>query len=160
MIAEPDPVGDLHRGLLVVARSTRLHEDATYGGLSFTTFTLLSYVASAEAPHAADLAALHGLDKSTVSRQLTEFLADGLLQRAPDPVRARTQLLALTGKGRRQLQTARARQRKALEARMQTWPAEDVATLGRLLLRFALETAEQPALAAAPAQARRSPRGK
>lgn len=49
------------------------------------------------------LAERYGLEKSTVSRQLSQLEEDGLLHRVAHPSRPRTKLLELTDTGRARL---------------------------------------------------------
>jgi DNA-binding MarR family transcriptional regulator len=132
-----DPLDDIQRALILFSRSSKLQARAV--GMSFVTTTILFYVASTPEPHATGLADEYGLDKSTVSRQLAVLEDQGLIRRAPHATRARSQLLKLTAKGRRDLASAIANHRRRLAESLGTWPDSDVVTFSRLLSRFVLD---------------------
>ncbi len=132
-----DPLDDIQRALILVSRSSKLQARAV--GMSFVTTTILFYVAGTPEPHATGLADEYGLDKSTVSRQLAVLEEQGLIRRAPHATRARSQLLKLTAKGRRDLAFAIANHRSRLAASLGTWPETDIVAFSRLLSRFVLD---------------------
>jgi len=132
-----DPLDDIQRALILFSRSSKLHARAV--GLSFVTTTILSYVASTPEPHATGLADEYGLDKSTVSRQLAVLEDQGLIRRAPHATRARSQVLKLTPKGRRDLESAIANHRRRLGESLGAWSEADLVAFSRLLSRFVLD---------------------
>jgi DNA-binding MarR family transcriptional regulator len=77
-----------------------------------------------------------GLDKSTVSRQVSTLVALGLVDRAADPADGRAQVLTPSAEGSARLAHIRDMRRARWEADLASWPAEDVATLGELLSRL------------------------
>ena len=77
-----------------------------------------------------------GLDKSTVSRQVSTLVALGLVTREADPADGRAQVLSTSPEGAAQLTRIRDARRARWEADLADWPAEDVATLGELLARL------------------------
>lgn len=107
-----------------------------YDGLSFVAYAMLSYVAGQTNPTASELAECYQLEKSTVSRQLSDLESAGLLRRVPHPGQARTKLLELTDAGQRCLRDIREHQRKGLEERLRTWCAADVEKFAELFQRF------------------------
>jgi DNA-binding MarR family transcriptional regulator len=139
MAPEADPLEEIHRAIILFSRASRTRANDMYEGLSFVGYTLLSYVDIMPCPHASDLAQEYGLDRSTVSRQLSELEENGLLLRAPDPHHSRKQRLELTTLGRKSLAAAKSGQRKRLEDRLGHWPREDVVTFGRLFHRFVFD---------------------
>jgi DNA-binding MarR family transcriptional regulator len=139
MATESDPIGEIHRAIVLFSRSSRARANDMYDGLSFVAYTLLSYVDITPCPHASDLAGEYGLDRSTVSRQLAELEEGDLLRRVPDPDHSRKQRLELTTTGRKALATTKARQRQGLEQRLSHWSQEDIARFGQLFRRFVSE---------------------
>jgi DNA-binding MarR family transcriptional regulator len=74
-------------------------------GLRATQVTLLVALARAGAIPFTRLAAVLGMDRTTLTRKLTPLQRDGLLTLGPGPVR-RVKLASITGKGRKQLEQA------------------------------------------------------
>ena len=85
---------------------------------------------------AGDLVSRLGLDKSTVSRQVSSLVDLGLVDRAADPVDGRAQVLTPSAEGSARLAGIREVRRARWEADLGDWPAADVATLGDLLSRL------------------------
>jgi DNA-binding MarR family transcriptional regulator len=85
---------------------------------------------------AADIVGLLGLDKSTVSRQLSALSDLGLAERLPDPSDRRASLLRVTDTGHDRLTRARGARLEHLRAFLHSWPEHDVSELARLLARL------------------------
>lgn len=134
-----EPLDVIHEAIILFSRNAKVRESRMYDELSFVAYTMLSYVGSFPQPTASDLAERYGLEKSTVSRQLSALEDDGLLRRVTHPSRPRTKLLELTDAGLARLTRVRQHQRQGLEERLGRWPDEDVETFGRLLWRFVTE---------------------
>ncbi|CAM3366305.1 MarR family winged helix-turn-helix transcriptional regulator [Stackebrandtia soli] len=83
-----------------------------------------------------DLAAVFGLDISTVSRQVQSLEAAGLVTRERDPADGRAHLLRLTSAGETAMRQTRNRRRGILRDLLGSWPDDDVATFAELLERF------------------------
>jgi DNA-binding MarR family transcriptional regulator len=77
-----------------------------------------------------------GLDKSTVSRQVSSLVALGMVDREPDPLDGRAQVLRPSAEGATRLARIREVRRARWESDMSDWPADDVTTLADLLGRF------------------------
>jgi DNA-binding MarR family transcriptional regulator len=77
-----------------------------------------------------------GLDKSTVSRQVSHLVDLGLVDRAADPVDGRAQVLTPSAEGSARLTRIREVRRGRWEADLSDWPPADVARLGELLARL------------------------
>jgi DNA-binding MarR family transcriptional regulator len=136
MPARDEPLDVIHEAIILFSRNAKARANNMYDDLSFVAYTMLSYVGSFPQPTASDLAERYGLEKSTVSRQLSRLEEDGLLRRVAHPSRPRTKLLELTDTGQARLARVRQHQRKGLEERLGRWPDEDVEAFGRLLRRF------------------------
>ena len=83
-----------------------------------------------------DLAALAGLDASTVSRETGHLIALGLVERRTDPADGRAARLALTELGREQLRAMRAGVLDQLDRAVGSWDAGEVAAFAAALHRF------------------------
>lgn len=96
---------DLTLLLSVVAHVTRQTQEQRLAalGLGVRDHVVLSAVA-AGAPTQLAIAAMAGLDKSTLIPVLDRLEADQLLQRHPDPSDRRVRLVTLTPAGRRALE--------------------------------------------------------
>jgi DNA-binding MarR family transcriptional regulator len=116
---------------LSAKNAAQLHPDLDPAALG-----LLALLQDAGPLRASDLVALLGLDKSTVSRQVTGLVDLGLVDRTPDPEDGRAQVLRPSAEGASRLQRIRAARRARLEEDLASWPAEDIARLGDLLERL------------------------
>ena len=117
----------LRRSRAISARLSReLHPD-----LDGAAYGLLALLQDAGPLRASDLVARLGLDKSTVSRQVSTLVALGLVTREADPADGRAVRVRATAKGKRLLQEGRSRRVEALAMRLAALPAGDLATLDR-----------------------------
>jgi DNA-binding MarR family transcriptional regulator len=82
------------------------------------------------------LAADIGMDRTVVTRYVTQLEAAGLLHRTPSADDRRATAVALTAWGPRAVHAMRCRLHEALRDATSSWPAADVATLGTLLDRL------------------------
>ncbi|GAA0616401.1 MarR family transcriptional regulator [Kribbella sandramycini] len=82
---------------------------------------------------ASDVAQALGLDKSTVSRGITQLETLGLIERVGDPDDGRARLLKLTAIGAERFAALRAQRQLEFRAIFDRWEAADLADLGRLL---------------------------
>jgi DNA-binding MarR family transcriptional regulator len=122
----------LRRSRAISARLAReLHPD-----LDGAAYGLLALLQDAGPLRASDLVARLGLDKSTVSRQVSSLVDLGMVTREPDPDDGRAQVLTTSAEGSARLARIREVRRARWEADMSGWPAQDVATLGELLARL------------------------
>ena len=122
----------LRRSRAISARLAReLHPD-----LDGAAYGLLALLQDAGPVRAGDLVARLGLDKSTVSRQLSSLVTLGLVDRSADPDDGRAQVLTPSPEGSARLARIRAVRRERWAADLADWPTEDVAALAELLGRF------------------------
>ncbi|MET7282485.1 MarR family transcriptional regulator [Kribbella sp. NPDC005582] len=82
---------------------------------------------------ASEVAQALGLDKSTVSRGITQLETLGLIERVGDPDDGRARLLKLTPLGAERFSALRAQRQQEFRAIFDRWQAADLADLGRLL---------------------------
>ncbi|MDT3440059.1 MULTISPECIES: MarR family winged helix-turn-helix transcriptional regulator [unclassified Pseudofrankia] len=131
-----DLAAAIYSELAQLVRRVRGEASELHPGLSLAAYSLLLYLSEVGEARAADLVAFFRLNKSTVSRQLSELVAAGLVDREPDRADSRVQLVRVSVVGQATLDAVD----KVLRARMQTrldgWPDEDLAVFGRLLARY------------------------
>lgn len=75
-------------------------------------------------------------DPSTVSRQVTQLVDRGLVERQPDPTDGRASVLAATDEGRAVAARIRARRNEKLGQVLVDWPVDDLTEFARLMDRF------------------------
>lgn len=122
----------LRRSRAISARLAReLHPD-----LDGAAYGLLALLQDTGPLRASTLVTRLGLDKSTVSRQVTSLVDLGLVERAPDPADGRAQVLTASAEGFARLSRIRNARRARWEADMADWLQEDVVRLGELLARL------------------------
>jgi DNA-binding MarR family transcriptional regulator len=124
----------LRRSRAISARlAGELHPD-----LDGAAYGLLALLEDAGPLRASDLVAKLGLDKSTVSRQVSSLVALGLVDRTADPDDGRAQVLTTSEEGSARLRHIREVRRARWEADLAAdgWATDDVATLAALLHRF------------------------
>jgi DNA-binding MarR family transcriptional regulator len=117
------------------AISTRLAREL-HPELDGAAYGLLALLQDTGPLRASDLVARLGLDKSTVSRQLSSLVELGLVDRTADPDDGRAQVLTPSAEGAARLARIRTARRARWESDMAGWPPEDVATLAVLLERL------------------------
>ncbi|WP_448626551.1 MarR family winged helix-turn-helix transcriptional regulator [Geodermatophilus sp. URMC 64] len=122
----------LRRSRAISARlAAEVHPD-----LDGAAYGLLALLQDAGPLRASDLVARLGLDKSTVSRQVSALVSLGLVDRAADPEDGRAQVLSPSPEGAARMAKIRDARRARWEADLAHWPPNDVATLGELLGRL------------------------
>jgi DNA-binding MarR family transcriptional regulator len=122
----------LRRSRAISARlAAEVHPD-----LDGAAYGLLALLQDAGPLRASDLVARLGLDKSTVSRQVSALVALGLVDRAADPEDGRAQVLTPSPEGAARMAKIRDARRARWEADLAGWPPNDIATLGELLGRL------------------------
>ena len=135
-----DPFVQLEREIGLLFRRSRAISDRLarelHPDLDGASYGVLALLADSGPLRAGDLVVRLGLDKSTVSRQVTSLVALGLVTRTPDPDDARAQMLAPSPEGSARLKRIRAARRARWESDLADWPREDIATLATLLARF------------------------
>lgn len=106
--------------------------------LSFVEHSLVTFIASNPGCRATDIAADFGLNRSTVSRQLSGLVELGLVEPGPavGAEGRRGQALALTERGRDLLARSVDANRSALSDRLAGWTAAEVDALAAALHRL------------------------
>ena len=122
----------LRRSRAISARLAReLHPE-----LDGAAYGLLALLQDTGPLRASELVTRLGLDKSTVSRQISSLVDLGLVDRAADPDDGRAQVLTPSAEGSARLTGIRDARRARWEADLSDWDSEDVATLATLLGRL------------------------
>jgi DNA-binding MarR family transcriptional regulator len=103
---------------------------------SLTGYTMLREVEATCGTRATDLADLFGLDKSTVSRQLDELEAAGLIRREAERPGRRGQAIALTSDGQRRLEVEAEQARQHFSDRLTAWKNRDLTAFAKMVERF------------------------
>jgi DNA-binding MarR family transcriptional regulator len=131
-----DLAAAIYTELAQLVRRLRGEASDLHPGLSLAAYTLLLYLAEVGEARAADLVAFFRLNKSTVSRQLTELVAAGLVDREADRGDSRVQLVRVSSTGLATLDAVDKVLRARMQTRLDSWPDEDLAVFGRLLARY------------------------
>ncbi|MEJ5944134.1 MarR family winged helix-turn-helix transcriptional regulator [Pseudokineococcus basanitobsidens] len=126
-------VGLLVRRARAVSASgaSEVHPD-----LDHAAYGLLLRLSAVGAERTTDLAAFLGIGKPTTSRQLSQLVDLGLVERTSDPTDGRASLVRLTAEGRERFDRVRSVRRARLRERLEPWSDADVRTLATLLERF------------------------
>src|SRR3954471_14442379 len=156
---DTEAAAEVQRELTVFARRIRASSAQLHPDLPFVAYSVLSQLDATGGCRAVDLVRLYRLDKSTVSRQVTDLEDRGLVSREAAPAGGRGQRLRVTPAGARLLDEADARprvhlhrrppppgarrldeapagQRAPLHRRLAAWDPADVETFARLLRRY------------------------
>jgi DNA-binding MarR family transcriptional regulator len=135
-----EPYQSVERQLALLLRRARRLSVAiaaeVHPGLDATSYGMLVLLDEHGPVRAADIVGFLGLDKSTVSRQLTALADLGLAERLPDPTDRRASLVQVTEVGHGRLARAREDRMVHLREFLHSWPEQDVAELARLLGRL------------------------
>lgn len=127
------------------ARSTmKVMAGRVHPAVDAASYAVLLTIARTEPLRLVDLADEIGLDKSTMSRQVTSLIKLGLVRRRPDPEDGRAFLLELSDEGERQLAELSQQRHDAWLERLDDWSTEEIASLADGLTKLAaLMTAPQ-----------------
>jgi DNA-binding MarR family transcriptional regulator len=107
--------------------------------LSLVGYTFLAEIRAVPGIRATDLAALFGLEKSTVSRQLNELERAGLLGREGERPGRRGHALAVTAAGTAALARESDLIRRRLSDDLAEWGVEEITSLADMLDRFIVD---------------------
>jgi DNA-binding MarR family transcriptional regulator len=129
-------VEDLYQQLATFVRRSRELSNDLHPGMSLVAYTFLGLIDTTPGLLASDLASRFGLDKSTVSRQLDQLMAAGLLSRQGGRPGRRGDPLSLTPVGRRELAIAADGVRMRLAAWLDGWEDGDVAAFAEMMGRL------------------------
>ena len=116
---------------LSVFRASRTLRRESQSGVSPTLLAALSTIERHGPMRVGDLAAHEQVRKPTVTRILAALVAEGLVERTPDPVDRRVSWVQLTPAGRTLMRAVRRRSDRYLAQRLRRLDPDDVATLER-----------------------------
>lgn len=105
-------------------------------GIDWAAYGLLFQLVQDGPRRSSALAEVACIDPSTVSRQVSQLVEAGLVERRPDPEDGRAVLLAATDAGLALVAAKRDRRVASTARIVQGWRAEDVAALTELLGRL------------------------
>ncbi|MEV0285457.1 MULTISPECIES: MarR family transcriptional regulator [unclassified Kribbella] len=114
----------------------RVHPDMDAAGYALISQIELGSAGGGAGVRASDVAQALGLDKSTVSRGITQLETLGLIERVGDPDDGRARLLRLTTVGADRFEAMRSQRQTEFRAILDRWNPTDLAALGRLLTRL------------------------
>jgi DNA-binding MarR family transcriptional regulator len=117
----------------------RVHPEMDAAGYALISQIELGTSGGRAGVRASDVAQALGLDKSTVSRGLTQLETLGLIERVGDPDDGRARLLRLTEIGASRFGAMRAQRQADFRAILDRWETPDLADLARLLARLNLD---------------------
>lgn len=120
------------------------------GVLDQSAYTLLSLLQAGGPTSVTELAAMTGLDASTLTRQTAALQRAGLADRIPDPNGGKARKFRVTDEGARLVDDERRASRAALETLTADWPETDRATLAALLSRLNIAIEEYSGRSAWP----------
>jgi DNA-binding MarR family transcriptional regulator len=131
----------LERSLTQVARAIlrlEVPQDALPDGttVSRTGYWVLVRVSEVAPARLSDVAATVELDLSTISRQIRDLVAAGLIARTPDPADGRAAFLNLTDRGVTVLEAVSESRRRVLARAIADWTDEERNALASGLLRL------------------------
>lgn len=106
------------------------------GVLDQSAYTLLSLLQTGGPTSIAELAAITGLDTSTLTRQTAALQRSGTAERIPDPDGGKARKFRVTDEGERLVDEERRASRAALEMLTADWPKADREALATLLGRL------------------------
>jgi DNA-binding MarR family transcriptional regulator len=137
-LAVADAVGtQLGRLMRLVERAQAQYHAEHPDAVERATYHLLVHLVDDGPQRAGALAEAVHSDPSTVSRQISQLVRLGLVERMADPEDGRATLLAATTEGRRVFAENRAMRNAKIAALMADWSATDRDALRELLTRFA-----------------------
>ncbi|GAA1613294.1 hypothetical protein GCM10009789_79420 [Kribbella sancticallisti] len=117
----------------------RVHQEMDAAGYALISQIDLGTAAGRPGVRASEVAQALGLDKSTVSRGLTQLETLGLIERVGDPDDGRARLLRMTTIGAERFGAMRAQRQTEFRAILDRWDSPDLADLARLLARLNLD---------------------
>jgi DNA-binding MarR family transcriptional regulator len=126
-----EPAARLRLAIVRTARRLRQEAAAAAGQLTPTTASALATVERHGPLTPSELAKIERVKRPTATQTLRVLVAQGLVDRAPDPADGRCTLVSATPAGRERLRRLRGRKNAYLARRMRDLPPADVETLER-----------------------------
>lgn len=141
------PIGVIERELLTLARrlETLGRRSAMYRRVDRAGYLVLRTLAQEGPLRTKALAALLGLDASTVTRQVGALERAGFVRRRADPYDGRAATLVPTAAGRAVMRQVEVNRHQVLETLIEDWSDEEQAALARSLTRLNASLSAHPA---------------
>lgn len=117
----------------------RVHPEMDAAGYALISQIDLGTAGGRPGVRASDVAQALGLDKSTVSRGISQLESLGLIERVGDPDDGRARLLRMTVTGAERFGAMRSQRQAEFRAILERWDSPDLADLARLLARLNLD---------------------
>jgi DNA-binding MarR family transcriptional regulator len=125
--------------VVLIRRSLRgavLQGEGQEHRLDLPAYSLLIRLADDGPQRSGDLARSLGVDKSTMSRQVSALEKAGLVAREEDPDDGRAYQVSISGDGRRSLERTRSERRQAYRELIGHWSESDRRDFARLLAQY------------------------
>jgi DNA-binding MarR family transcriptional regulator len=141
----PGLIADVEQELSILLRrarsaqmllARRVHPEMDAAGYALISQIDLGTASGGAGVRASDVAQALGLDKSTVSRGLSQLESLGLIERVGDPDDGRARLLRMTTAGAERYDAMRAQRQAEFRAILDRWDSADLTDLARLLGRL------------------------
>ncbi|RJQ78498.1 MarR family transcriptional regulator [Pseudonocardiaceae bacterium YIM PH 21723] len=145
----------------IVRMSHNINHHATkYGGLEKSAFMIVAKLAACGPRRASALADAVHSDPSTISRQVSHLVKQGLLERQADPDDGRASLLAATELGQELMRQHREQRNRFMAEMLAGWTPQERVRFAELISRFCDDyEAQFPALLEQFARAARATSG-
>lgn len=137
--------------VIKLIKGMRQHAPTPHPGVDASAYPLLFTIAAGPR-RVSELADCIHSDVSTVSRQASGLVAQGVATKVTDPADGRVQLITITPEGEQLLESLQAQRTQWFQSLLEDWTSEEVAEFTAYLDRFgdALETARARVLARTP----------
>jgi len=122
--------------MLLTRHTSSLGRKGRDGGLERSAYILLSRIDAQGPMTVNELSEAFLLDTSTIHRQMTALLRNGLVERFPDPDGKLVRRFRITDTGMKALTAQRSYAENTLADLVADWPDEDVQTFLDYLQRF------------------------
>jgi DNA-binding MarR family transcriptional regulator len=141
----PELIADVEQELSILLRrarsaqmllARRVHPEMDAAGYALISQIDLGTASGGAGVRASDVAQALGLDKSTVSRGLSQLESLGLIERVGDPDDGRARLLRMTTAGAERFNAMRSQRQAEFRAILDRWDSADLTDLARLLGRL------------------------
>jgi DNA-binding MarR family transcriptional regulator len=141
----PGLIADVEQELSILLRrarsaqmllARRVHPEMDAAGYALISQIDLGTASGGAGVRASDVAQALGLDKSTVSRGLSQLESLGLIERVGDPDDGRARLLRMTTAGAERFNAMRSQRQAEFRAILDRWDSADLTDLARLLGRL------------------------
>jgi DNA-binding MarR family transcriptional regulator len=131
-------VGTIEVQIAVMARNTELlrRRSMPPGELDRAAYLILRALCTLGSADINGLAAVLGLDASTVGRQITGLVEEKLVTRSPAEDDRRRAVIVVSDEGRRLLDLTIASRRERTTQLMSDWDVEDLRRFGELLAHY------------------------